>query len=122
MRQPGKVYLAILAFRTSVCAFTETPGHLLYVYDIIVFVTYRFGFNDIWNFHSPLEFVLKERWKLSSRLKVELRDDSVSESVCVCVRVCVSVCVCVRVCVSVCVCVCVCVCLCVRACWRVTAF
>ena len=33
-----------------------------------LFVTYiSLLFDNIWNCHSPFEFVLKERWKLSEK-------------------------------------------------------
>ena len=50
MRQPDKVYLAILVFRTFVLS---NPISVLSVYDMPL-VSYVSLMNNIWNFHSPL--------------------------------------------------------------------
>ena len=62
-----------------------SAGEFIIITHDDIFVT-RFW---LWNFRSPLEFMLKEKWRLSENKQ----NDSVSEWVCgyVCVCVCVSV-------------------------------
>ena len=63
---------------SNLCAFWPL---LLFAYDKACDLC--FWFSNIWNFHSPLEFVLKERWELSDK-KIERFCEWVSECVDVC--------------------------------------